>query len=346
MGDLYFIELPSKIVFVYSPCENCTWRLSRISPCQRAKLVWKILCLPPKEDENIGTWVLQDQSPGAKNTVIGRPTHAAQDTATESFPPLGSWRVGGFAFTLTNCMPDYPPPDPFPQVEVPFASLRYSEDGNIARLDTKMTSTPIEDDTLEDLLAKIQELVKNLGRRPKMVLMLRSDAQDAAVPSVKHIRRFLRFIEENGPELFLVGRGSAIILKPTGIVGHMLVSVIRMVQRMLPPPWPEVIVPTADDAEAFLAEHANQYLGPSGDAAETAAPTLPAAIDAQAKQPAAISAPEPQKAAAQPETSLEFEMVDVPREPSLTPPLRMTVWPNEAPRNRTAKDCAPVIYSL
>merc|ERR1712196_472844 len=98
--------------------------------------------------------------------------------------------------------------------------------------------------------------------------MMRTDAQDASMPTYKQVRKFLDWIQMNGPELFLVGRGSAIILRPTSILGHTLVGLIRMVQKMLPPPWPEVIVSTSDEAEAFLEEHSRPYIRPASAPAE------------------------------------------------------------------------------
>jgi hypothetical protein len=148
-------------------------------------------------------------------------------------------------------------------MDVPFATLRYSETGNIARLDTKVNNTVITDEALEDLLRKLANVARNLATRPAMILLLHSDGNDAAMPSFSQIRRFLAWIQENGPELFLIGRGSAIVLKPRGVIGYALVNIVRMVQRMLPPPWPEVIVNTSEEAEAFLEQHSKQYRVPA-----------------------------------------------------------------------------------
>lgn len=263
MGDLYFIEQPSRIVFVYSPHETNTWRLSRLAACQNKKLVWEI-CF----HEETQTWVLQDKSPSSKKEIMGKPAPSENSAQDPQRPPLGMWYVGGYRFEVTDSMPWQAPLDPLPHIEAPFATVQYSENGNIGRLETKMNSTAITDEALEDLLSRISELVYNLGRRPTMVLTLYSDAQDAAVPSIKQVRRFLDWIQENGPQLFLIGRGSAIILRPTGILGYTLVGLIKMVQRMLPPPWPEAIVASAAEAEAFLEEHSRQYKA----AAEVVAP--------------------------------------------------------------------------
>jgi hypothetical protein len=255
MGDLYFIEYPGKLVYTYSRRDDGTWRMSRIAPCQNTKLVWVLLYSKDK-----ASWVVQDQSPGSKSESLGLPIVAAGVEQSPEFPPLGSWRFAGYRCEVTDSMPLHPCLDPFPAtMDVPFATLRYSETGNIARLDTKVNNTVITDEALEDLLRKLANVARNLATRPAMILLLHSDGNDAAMPSFSQIRRFLAWIQENGPELFLIGRGSAIVLKPRGVIGYALVNIVRMVQRMLPPPWPEVIVNTSEEAEAFLEQHSKQY---------------------------------------------------------------------------------------
>lgn len=254
MGDLYFIEYPDKLTYTYSRRDDGTWRMSRLAPCQHKKLVWVLLYNKDK-----ASWIVQDQSPGSKSEVLGRPVVAADLIQSPDYPPLGQWRFSGYACEVTNRMPVHPGMDPLPEIYVPFATMRYSEEGNIARLDTKVNNTTITDEALEELLKRLAEVVKNLATRPAMILLLHSDGNDAAMPSFSQIRRFLAWIQENGPELFLVGRGSAIVMKPRGLIGHALVNVVRMVQRLLPPPWPEAIVNTSEEAEAFLEEHSRQY---------------------------------------------------------------------------------------
>lgn len=309
MGDLYFIEQPSKVVFVYSPYETGSWRLSRVAACQRKKLIWVLQYSQERKQ-----WVLQDASPGSKKEIMGSPmvsdAAGAQDT---NRPPLGDWRVGGYRFEVTDRMPWYAPLDPPPRIEAPFAVVQYSESGNIGRLDTKMNSTAITDEALEELLSKMSEVVHNLGRRPTMVLLLHSDAQDASVPTFKQIRRFLDWIQANGPELFLVGRGSSILLRPTGILSYTLVSIIKMVQRMLPPPWPEAIVSTSEEAEAFLEEHSRPYKGP-GQA-----------------PPSSVSKVR-QEVAEQASPGFSSDMPPIPKEPGLTAPRAMGIWPRKGHR--------------
>lgn len=261
MGDLYFIEHPNKIVYIYSPTSDGAWQLSRLSPSQKNKVIYVLLWLAR---DDTGGWVLQDQSPGAKGAIIGFPGPGVKEEP--SYPPLGPWHVGGFCFTLADRSPVCPPLDvPF-SIQVPFATLDYKEDGNIARVEIKMHKCGIADEVLEDLLGKFEGLLLNLARRPHMVMMIFADAEEAAVPSFRHVKRFLNFVQENGPELFLVGRATAIVLRPRGILGATLISIIKMVQRLLPSPWPEAIVPTKQEADDFLAQHAAPFQTPLGDA--------------------------------------------------------------------------------
>lgn len=320
MGDdIYFIEQPAGIVFVYSPFETGSWKLSRLSDCQRKKLIWVLHYLQEKS-----SWVLQDQSPSSKKEIMGLPVVAENSEQDLRRPPMGMWRVNGYRFEVTDRMPWHAPLSPPPMIESPFATVQYSESGNIGRLDTKMNGTAITDEALEELLGQITKLVHNLGRRPTMVLVLHSDAQECAMPAFKHIKRFLDWIQENGPELFLVGRGSAIILRPAGILGHTLVGIIKMVQKMLPPPWPEAIVSNSEEAEAFLDEHTSVYKGAAPappPAAETAKPE-PATDDLQ---PSAPSQPMPKMC------GVMQDMPPIPQEPCLTAPQMFQVLPNKKP---------------
>jgi len=272
MGDLYLIEHPDDIVFIYSPTSCDSWQLSRLSPCQKSKVVFVLVWLARESKEG---WVLQDQSPGAKGSVIGVPGSNVEEE--RHHPPLGPWRKGGFQCTLAKCSPKCPPLDDPLSIQSPFATFDYQEDGNIARLGIKIHTCVIIDKDLEDVLSNVRNLVLNLARRSHMVLVICADAQDAAVPAFRHIRRFLNFVQDHGPELFLVGRGTAIVLRPRGILGATLVSIIKMVQRMLPSPWPEAIVPTRAEAEAFLAQHAAPFLGPPPDALRSLQPCAEAA---------------------------------------------------------------------
>lgn len=272
MGELYFVETANQIVFTYSLRDEvvngrASWRFSRFAPCQKTKLVWVLRWASAAETGGGEGWVVQDQSPGGKQVFMGWPYPETVSEEGSDGPPLGKWRLSNRGHVLMDGPPAYPPLKSLPIVmEAPFATLRYTEDGNVGFLEAEMKSAVITDEPLEEALQKAQQVVQNLARRSGMVLIVRANAQNAAVPAFRHVRRFLDFVKDNGPELFLTGRGSAIILRPHGLLGHTVLGIIKMVQRMLPPPWPEVIVPTEKDAAAFLAEHSAPYRLPAPQA--------------------------------------------------------------------------------
>merc|ERR1711904_488265 len=86
-----------------------------------------------------------------------------------------------------------------------------------------------------------------------------------------------------------------------------------MVQKMLPPPWPEAILSTTEEAEAFLEEHSRQYKG--------AAPLPPPHLQETRE------VPKQQQASQQLEQS--EEMPSVPEEPRLMEVKVMEIWPKK-----------------
>mmetsp|Transcript_8631 Transcript_8631/g.26588 ORF Transcript_8631/g.26588 Transcript_8631/m.26588 type:complete len:364 (+) Transcript_8631:76-1167(+) len=327
MRTLYLVGIHWKVVFTFSATSEGTWRFSRLSPFQRAKDLEKFVIVYRREEQS-GTWVIQDQTAGAKGEVVGKPGDI-EDGQDPTRPPLGSWTVWHGSFTLTNRKPvckSLEQDCPFP-IEVPFASIHYSEDGSIARLEVKMHSEPIGDEVLEQVLQKFRTVVVNLAQRPEAVLFIRADARNSAVPALHHVRRFLSFVQENGTEFVLVGRGAAFVLKPRGILGNALLSVLQLVQRLFPSPWPERTVSSMEEAEEFLsclAAEAKAELAaqedtqaefelsrapevppePASDAVVAVAaeaPAAPAAPEVPAAQPATVAAEPPQLQSPPPE---------------------------------------------
>lgn len=264
-ATLYLQCLFDKNVFIYTAVGDGTWRFSRHSSCQSGKNVFVLLYRPSADGQEAG-WELQDHSVtavGPKSKTIGTPNPPA--TQDPSRPPLGPWRVWGVTFMLTDCVPEHPPPTAPFQREFPFARINYLEEGSAARLNITMLQTAIEDDVFEDVLAQMKHLLRNLASRPHMILFIRSDAQDCPVPNLRHVRRYLAFIQENGTEFVLAGRGHAVIVRPRTLLGSTLIGIIKMVQRLLPPPWEEVIVPTTEEAETFLRSLAKRYASQGDD---------------------------------------------------------------------------------
>eukprot|EP00927_Polykrikos_kofoidii_P073895 TRINITY_DN69909_c0_g1_i1.p1 TRINITY_DN69909_c0_g1~~TRINITY_DN69909_c0_g1_i1.p1 ORF type:complete len:445 (+),score=50.42 TRINITY_DN69909_c0_g1_i1:85-1335(+) len=259
-ATLYMRGNIDRNVFIYEPVGDGTWRFSRSSPCHQGKNAFVIMYKSDADPAKAG-WVLLDRSPttiGSSNEIIGTPnTTSVQDLRG---PPLGSWCVWGASYILVDYIPEHPgPPEPF-VLEVPFATLRYSEHGAAARLDIKLNRTPIDDDVFEDVLKHMQRVLRNLAARPHMALFILSDAQDCSLPAFRHIKRYLSFVQENGTEFVLTGRGHAIVVKPHTLLGSTIIGIVRMIQRVSPPPWPETIVPTIENGEAFLAEFANKFM--------------------------------------------------------------------------------------
>mmetsp|Transcript_90719 Transcript_90719/g.270763 ORF Transcript_90719/g.270763 Transcript_90719/m.270763 type:complete len:370 (+) Transcript_90719:112-1221(+) len=266
--SLYFVCSIDRIVFIFSPEEEGHWRFSRLSSFQKNKGLEKFVMLYRSSEQAEG-WCVQDQT-ASKGAVIGHPGKELQAVQRREFPPLGQWLLWGVCFTLDTSPPRPPPPisePPFP-LTVPFATVHYSEEGSVARLEVEMHSAPIVDEALEDVLGRLAALMRNLAQRPEMVLFIRSDARRALVPAVRHIKRFLGFVQENGSEFVLVGRGHAIVLSGKGILGSTLCAVLRLVQRVFPAPWPESTVSTMEAAEEFLSDLAR---------AELTAPAAPVA---------------------------------------------------------------------
>mmetsp|Transcript_90686 Transcript_90686/g.256908 ORF Transcript_90686/g.256908 Transcript_90686/m.256908 type:complete len:356 (+) Transcript_90686:142-1209(+) len=271
---LYFIEDACKSVFTYTSAGDGTFRFTRLAPCQQPKYVF--VFFRRSHDEEKG-WVLQDRTPGQHMEIIGTPC-TTEDTRS---PPVGPWKVRGHSFTLTYAMPDPPPLSDAPlSLEVPFASMRFAEAGFVARLEVTMKEAPITDDALEVALDRLRSILRNLAQRPQMVLFFSADARSSAVPAVRHIRRYLDFIKENGVEFVLVGRGCAIILRPTSFLGQTLIGIYKMVQRLLPSPWEERVVSSPGAAEAFLGKLAVQYEEPPLQVT-SAPPALRSAADAE-----------------------------------------------------------------
>jgi len=258
MKNVYFVCDRDKIVFTFTAVGDGTWRFSRLSPFQRGRELDKFVLLY-RVEEQPGAWVVQDRTSGNRGEIIGRCRGSlGEGVHVSNRPFLGPWFLWGCPFTLTAEMPRRPAAAarqeiPFP-LEVPFATVQYAEEGSIARLEVTMKGAPIADECLEMVLKRFRELLRNLAGRPEMVLLIRSDARNSAVPSVRHIRRFLSFVQEHGSEFVLVGRGTAIVLRPRGILGSTLLALLRVVQRLLPTPWPESVVSSMEEAEAFLSQ--------------------------------------------------------------------------------------------
>lgn len=256
MAVLFLVDDVDRSIFTFSPLGDGTWHFSRISTFHRENQKEKfVIRQVPLEGEI--RWVVEDQT-GGKARIIGTTKEPGNGPMYQGRPsPVrGRWKLWGCPFTLTDMMRHEPPLEcPF-SAEVPFASMHYREEGTVAYLQVTMRPNPITDETLEELLDVMRKILVNLARRPEMVLLIRSDGRNtSSSPAWKHVRRFLAFIQQEvGTETVLVGRGSAIILVPSGLLSRALIGIVQFVQRILPAPYPQTIVSSTEEADQFLAE--------------------------------------------------------------------------------------------
>eukprot|EP00933_Yihiella_yeosuensis_P061362 TRINITY_DN64170_c0_g1_i1.p1 TRINITY_DN64170_c0_g1~~TRINITY_DN64170_c0_g1_i1.p1 ORF type:complete len:408 (+),score=73.68 TRINITY_DN64170_c0_g1_i1:65-1288(+) len=255
MDTLYLISCFDRNVFIFSATGDGTWYFSRVSDFHRKQNKDKfVFCHKPGVTET--EWVLQDQSSSfSAASVIGEPDIHQSRKQDPALPPLGVWRVWDSPFTLTGNAPTAKPLDlPF-SIDLPFVTMNFTETGTIGHLEVTMRNAAITDDGLEKSLEFMRQVLTNLARRPEMIMLIKSHAGESQVPAYRHIRRFLDFIADDvGTECVLVGRASAIILVPSGIIGRALLGIINFVQRILPAPWPQTIVSTLEEADAWLEE--------------------------------------------------------------------------------------------
>jgi len=134
----------------------------------------------------------------------------------------------------------------------PFADITVADLGDVVRVEAALTRTPATDATFEALLAKFKEMLLMLVRRPRVILMVQLSMQDAAVPAMRHVKQFINFVGDNAFATDLLIRGVVVVLKPQGMSGYALQNIVKMVLRVLPPPWQTAILPTPQDSAAFL----------------------------------------------------------------------------------------------
>lgn len=267
--DLYFIGVKDSLVWTYSPIGEASWQLSRLAVCQKSTTKFIL-----RHCKTVMAWILEDASSNSKRTVIGNPVPEDSNAENHFQPPLDFWKIWGDSYRLVDRIPEGPDPPALPLVvEAPFASLRYTENSGVARMDLQMRPKAITDEGLEEILSDVGRILRNLAQRPSMVIFFHTDVREACLPAFRHVRRLLAFMQEVGPEFVLVGRGSAIVVNATGILASALLALIRMVQKMLPPPWPEKLVNSSEEAEEFLLSLTSDHLACSPTHAGACSPT-------------------------------------------------------------------------
>mmetsp|Transcript_19762 Transcript_19762/g.37177 ORF Transcript_19762/g.37177 Transcript_19762/m.37177 type:complete len:349 (+) Transcript_19762:119-1165(+) len=270
MALLYLVCDFDNVVFTFSATSNSTWLFSRLSDFHQENGKDRFV-IRRVSDSSGNRWVLENQSKGAGN-VFGAPKYPGNGPPFQGqpSPPRGMWMAWDCPFHLTDVMPRYDAiPSPF-TLQVTFVDIYYREEGQVAYLDLMIRETPIDDTSLENAMQEMRRIMLNLAQRPEMVLLIKTDARRASsVPALRHVRKFLSFIQKDvGTESVLVGRGSAIVLVPTTFLGRAILGLVQLVQRMLPAPFPQTIVPSPEEADSFLATIASQYAQHGSEASE------------------------------------------------------------------------------
>lgn len=247
MPDLFLIRHPTDAVLLLRPAEDGTWDSCKRPPVERKK----------KSTLRYGPdgWVLNDTS-GQPSAVLYRPAGGASQERNQ--PPLGPWRrvsagkESGEECTLTDVEPTYVKFENTNMLQAPFADISIMDRGDVVRIEAALNRAPMTDSTFDALLKRFRELLLALVRRPRAILMLQLSLQDAAVPSMRHVKQFMSFVNENSWALGMLVRGCAVILKPQGYSSYALQNIVKMVLRVLPPPWQTRILPTVEEGRNFL----------------------------------------------------------------------------------------------
>eukprot|EP00439_Symbiodinium_sp_Y106_P018677 s7263_g2.t1 len=238
MATLYLIHQTGGQVLTFTPqSEGHTWQMTRMPPQQLSK-VHIIMCF--------GEHGWQIKEGGAK--IAADMPLTEQDPKQ---PPLGTWRsvTSGHAWTGTWILQDSKPESaPLPVWEpivTPSISLQCRmEEASLVRVDLSLRSQPLTDQLVEEVFKAMRLGVQELAKRPDMTMVFSLHLQDAPIPSMRHVKRLLALSHEIGDLLFLVARGSAMVLHPHGFLGRGMVSIVRFIQAAAAAPWPD-LVPTS-----------------------------------------------------------------------------------------------------
>jgi len=268
MATLYLIHQTGGQVLTFTPqSEGHTWQMTRMPPQQLSK-VHIIMCF--------GEHGWQIKEGGAK--IAADMPLTEQDPKQ---PPLGTWRsvTSGHAWTGTWILQDSKPESaPLPVWEpivTPSISLQCRmEEASLVRVDLSLRSQPLTDQLVEEVFKAMRLGVQELAKRPDMTMVFSLHLQDAPIPSMRHVKRLLALSHEIGDLLFLVARGSAMVLHPHGFLGRGMVSIVRFIQAAAAAPWPETIVPSIQEADAFLEGLRSSCLTPQSGASSSSESTF------------------------------------------------------------------------
>mmetsp|Transcript_64622 Transcript_64622/g.171074 ORF Transcript_64622/g.171074 Transcript_64622/m.171074 type:complete len:368 (-) Transcript_64622:93-1196(-) len=247
---LYLQRKLDRVIHIFAPWGDGGWRMIRIPPKQERKVIFMLR-------RGKHGWGVEDVSPGAKLATPMLLPDAPKEMQSEATPPLGPWTATGtnkLEFELMDILPCPPKALILPVLlETSFVTLDYSEEDNVGLLILTAHKSAIKDSDVDAVMKCMKELMLNVAARPEMVVLLQLVLQDAAVPTMRHIRRLIAYVTHDiGECLFLCCRGNAMVIKPQSLVAKSVIRVVRMVEKMLPAPWPDCIVSDAAAARAFL----------------------------------------------------------------------------------------------
>lgn len=244
MATLYLVHQTCGQVMTFTEAGDNTWHMTRL-PSQQAAKVHIIM--------SFGRHGWHIKEGGVK--IQASTLLAEQDPRV---PPLGAWEgvSSGIAWTghwtLQAEKPELPALEMISMASKSFTLETLTLEDHVVRVDLRMHREALSDQDVENCIETIRHGVKELAMRPEYTLLFSFQLQDAAIPAMRHVKRLVALSHEIGHLLFLVARGSAIILRPHGFLGAAMVAIVRFVQSHAAAPWPETIVRSMAEANDFL----------------------------------------------------------------------------------------------
>jgi len=267
MSTLYLVHQKDGQVMIFTGLGDHTWQMTRL-PSQQLAKVRMIM--------SFGRHGWQIKEGGVK--IQASMPLAEQDPEC---PPLGAWHgiASGIAWAgdwvLQVEAPQLPPLELPPSIcKKSFSLDAVALEDHVVRVDLTIHREPLTDEDVELCFGAMQRGVQEFAKRPEKTLLLSFSLQDASIPAMRHVKRLVALSHDMGHLLLLVARGSAIILRPHGFLGTAMVAIVRFVQNHAAAPWPETIVPSMVEAEAFLLAQRPARLSPSARDIINAAETL------------------------------------------------------------------------
>jgi len=244
MGDLFLVRESDGACFIFTHNGDRTWLASRVPPIYASKDNNKI-CYT-----NRG-WVMQDKGMfGAYSKMLPDPGEKQK----RSFPPLCTWHNadGTTPHKLTDAEPIIEDAEVDETIRFPFITVSVTGNGFIYRMEVEIFCEEVTPDAFDQMLAEVKVVLQRISKRPRSSLFVMSRVTNPPTLGMRLVNRFISWAGDVGPLLYVTMRGHAIILDPKSVPGKAFMSIISFVQRVLPPPWPDIITPSVEIGEEFL----------------------------------------------------------------------------------------------